>query len=83
MPLYFARWYNAEKEGGAIMSTEAWKAENTVRYHFRLSKNTGIPGALQKMTEKTGESDLAYIRRVVTDALIRDGFLQKNTPGKK
>ena len=65
------------------MSSENWKAENTVRYHFRLSKNTGIPGALQKMTEKTGESDLQYIRRVVTESLIRDGFLPKPDPGKK
>ena len=65
------------------MSTEAWKAENTVRYHFRLSKNTGIPDALRKMTEKTGETDIAYIRRVVTESLIRDGYLPKPEPRKK
>lgn len=65
------------------MSSESWKAENTVRYHFRLSKNTGIPGALQKMTETTGENELAYIRRVVTESLIRDGYLSKPETGKK
>lgn len=58
------------------MSNETWKAENTIRYHFRISKNTGIPEALQKMTEKTGETDLQYIRRVVTESLIHDGFLK-------
>lgn len=65
------------------MSNESWKAENTVRYHFRLSKNTGIPEALRTMTEKTGESEMQYIRRVVTESLIRDGFLSKPKPGKK
>lgn len=58
------------------MSDDRWKAENTVRYHFRISKNTGIPDALRIMTEKTGETDLAYIRRVVTESLKRDGFLR-------
>lgn len=58
------------------MSTDKWKAENTVRYHFRISKNTGIPEAFRIMTEKTGETDLAYIRRVVTESLKRDGFLR-------
>lgn len=65
------------------MSSEAWKKENTVRYHFRLSKNTGIPEALQKMTEKTGENEMVYIRRVVTESLIRDGFLQEKVKVKK
>lgn len=64
-------------------TNEQWKAENTIRYHFRISKNTGIPEALQKMTEITGETDLHYIRRVVTDSLIRDGFLQQPDPVKK
>lgn len=65
------------------MSSEAWKKENTVRYHFRISKNTGIPEALQKMTEKTGENEMVYIRRVVTESLIRDGFLQEKVKVKK
>ena len=59
------------------MSNEKWKAENTVRYHFRISKNTGIPDALKRMTEKRSETELEYIRRVVTESLIRDGFLPK------
>ena len=60
------------------MSSEAWKHENTVRYHFRLSKNTGVPDALKSMTEKTGESEMAYIRRVVIESLQRDGFMPEN-----
>lgn len=64
------------------MSTDKWKAENTVRYHFRISKNTGIPEALRTMTEKTGETDLAYIRRVVTESLRRDGYLPKSMAKK-
>ena len=65
------------------MSTEAWKAENSLRLCIRVTNNSGIPGALQKMTEKTGESYPQYIRRVVTESLIRDGFLSKPEPGKK
>jgi hypothetical protein len=65
------------------MSNEKWKAENTVRYHFRLSKNTGVPEALQKMRETTGETELEYIRRVVTESLIRDGFVPKPKPREK
>lgn len=65
------------------MSTEVWKAENTVQYHFRIAKSTGIPEALRKMRESTGESDLSYIRRVVTESLIRDGYLPKPEPRKK
>lgn len=65
------------------MSTEKWKAENTLRLCVRVTKSSGIPGALQKMTEKTGESYPQYIRRVVTESLIRDGFLLKPEPGKK
>ena len=65
------------------MSTEAWKAENTLRLCVRVTKSSGIPGALQKMTDTTGESYPQYIRRVVTESLIRDGFLSKPEPGKK
>ena len=60
------------------MSSEAWRTENTVRYHFRMSKNTGIPDALKRMSEKYGETELEYIRRVVTESLKRDGFLRSN-----
>ena len=65
------------------MSTEAWKAENSLRLCVRVTNNSGIPGALQKMMEATGESYPQYIRRVVTESLIRDGYLQKPNPVKK
>lgn len=58
------------------MSTEEWKKENTVQYHFRVAKSTGIPEALKNMTAKTGETELAYIRRATIEALMRDGFIQ-------
>ena len=60
------------------MSNEKWKAENTVRYHFRLSKNTGIPDALKTACGTTGETELEYIRRVVIESLKRDGFMPEN-----
>lgn len=59
------------------MSNSAWKRENTVQIALRFTRNSGIPEALQKMTEKTGEKGTMYIRRVVTESLIRDGFISE------
>ena len=58
------------------MSNEKWKDANTTRYYLRVANSTGIPGALKKMSEKTGITDLQYIRQVVTESLIRDGYLE-------
>ena len=65
------------------MSTEAWRIENTVRFNVRFVKNSGVPEALRKMIAETGETEAQYIRRVVTESLIRDGFLSKPEPVEK
>ena len=59
------------------MSSESWKKENTVRYHLRISRKTGIPEALELMLAKTGEAESSYIKRAITAALIEDGYLAK------
>ena len=59
------------------MSSTAWKKENTVQILLRIVKSSGVPDALQKMTEETGENATVYIRRVVSEALKRDGFLKE------
>jgi len=65
------------------MSTEAWKTENTTRYNIRFLNSSGIPGALQKVAETTGESGMSYIRRVVSESLINDGYLEPPKPKRK
>jgi hypothetical protein len=58
------------------MSTDKWRNENTTRYYLRVANSTGIPDALKKMSVKTGITELKYIREVVTESLIRDGYLE-------
>lgn len=59
------------------MSNEAYKAENSIRVQLRFFKGTGVPDALEEVTAKTGETMKEYCRRVIVDALIRDGYLSK------
>lgn len=65
------------------MSTKAWKDQNTKGYFIRVTTASGIPGALLAMTEKTGEKDTAYIRRILMENLIRDGFMLENSIAEK
>lgn len=61
------------------MSSQAWKRENTQVFYIRVAKKGDIAESLRKMTEKTGEKDTVYIRRILTERLIADGFMQENT----
>lgn len=65
------------------MSSDAWKRENTVRYNIRMTICSGIPEALQKMTERTGETATEYMRRVVRESLIANGYLTENSMPEK
>ena len=58
------------------MSNEKRKDANTTRYNLRVANSTGIPDALKRMSAKTGITELKYIREVVTESLIRDGYLE-------
>ena len=64
------------------MSSEAWKKENTIRVVLRITKSSGIPTALERVKNDTGEESTVYIRRIVHDALIRDGYLQETQAEK-
>lgn len=57
------------------MNAEEWRKENTTRICLRLMNSSGIPAALQRMTEETGMKASAYIRRSLENELIRDGYL--------
>lgn len=65
------------------MSTDKWKKENCVSFLLRFTLSSGIPEALKKVEESSTETGKAYIRRVVTESLIRDGYLPKPEPRKK
>ena len=65
------------------MSTEAWKHENTLRFNVRFTESSGIPAALRKLEQETGESATVYIRQVIREALIRDGYLSENSMPEK
>ena len=54
---------------------DKWMAENTVRMTLRFTNNSGIPAALQKMTDQTGMKATEYIRKVVIESLEFDGYL--------
>lgn len=61
------------------MSSQAWKKENTQVFYIRTAKKGGIAEALRIMTEMTGEKDTVYIRRILTERLIADGYMKTNT----
>lgn len=57
------------------MGSQAWNEKNTVLIALRFTVRSGIPDALKRMTEQTGEKDTVYIRRILLDRLKKDGFL--------
>ena len=61
------------------MSSQAWKKENTQVFYIRTAKKGGIAEALRTMTEKTGEKDTVYIRRILTERLIADGYMSEKS----
>jgi len=67
--------YNVPVKGVISVSSQAWKKENTKVFYIRTTKKSGLDEALRVMAEKTGEKDTAYIRRVITERLIADGYL--------
>ena len=64
------------------MTNDEWKKANTVQILLRVTYSSGIPDALNRVKEDTGESATVYIRRIVHDALIRDGYLQETQAEK-
>lgn len=60
------------------MSSQAWKKKNTQVFYIRTMNNSDIAEAMRIMTEKTGEKDTVYIRRILRERLIADGFMPEN-----
>ena len=59
------------------MSTEEWRKANTMRLNIRFANTSGIPDALRKMEDETGEKPIEYAKRTITESLEFDGYLEK------
>ena len=64
-----------------IESNQRWKKENTQVIYLRVTKLSGIPEALRKMTEKTGLSASVYVRKILEESLCKDGFMPEKSEG--
>lgn len=59
----------------AYEAQKKWAAQNMVKINIALTQKSGIPDALQRMQEATGEKPLDYIRRALIEQLKFDGWL--------
>ena len=55
---------------------DAWKRDNTRCVQLRFANSSGIPQALDIMTEQTGMSASQYMRNALLDKLESDGFIE-------
>ena len=53
-----------------------WAKRETVQYALRFMKSTGVPAALEKATQETGETTPEYLKRAIVQRLQKEGFLQ-------
>ena len=58
-----------------VRRQDKWIKENTVMIRVQFTNNSGVPAALQKMTEQTGMKPTEYARKVITESLEFDGYL--------
>ena len=52
-----------------------WQKEQTTQYNLRFMNATGIPQALKKATNATGETTTEYMKTSVVQRLRAEGFL--------
>lgn len=55
---------------------DLWKRENTKLIQIRIANSSGVPEALDKMTEETGKSATQYMREALLDKLAADGYIK-------
>lgn len=66
------------KEGDIIGRREKqdlWRTTKAKQYTMRIMYDTGIPQALEKAAEQTGETQSQYIKKSIVMRLRQDGFL--------
>ena len=57
--------------------------QKNLRITIYFQNHTGIPEALRKMQELTGETPQAYIKRIVAEQLEYEGFYKPPNPMDK
>lgn len=68
---------NEAKKKQAKQAAFKWQKEQTTQYNLRFMNATGVPEALRKATEETGQTAQEYIKTSVVQCLQKDGFLAK------
>lgn len=59
-----------------MATMQEWYKENIISYRFAVSKNTGIPDALEKAAKDRRLKPNLYIRKIVEERLTQDGYWQ-------
>ena len=54
-----------------------WDKDNLTRIMLNLTAKSGMPEALRKMEEQTGENKKDYIKRALKEQLEFDGWLKQ------
>ena len=54
-----------------------WIKEQTTQYLLRFTNATGIPNAIQRATNATGETKAEYMKKSIIQRLQKDGFIDR------
>lgn len=64
------------------MSNYAWKKENTTRYFLQFTNASGVPAAVSQAAEKQGLAPVEYLKTIIREKLIADGYLSSSDETK-
>jgi len=67
----------AERIAAKKKNNAQWRKENAKTVTVTLSNSSGIPEALQKAIEKTGDTEAGYVRKALIEKLRRNHLLPK------
>ena len=67
---------NEAKKKQAAQAALKWQKEQTTQYNLRFMNATGVPQALKRATDETGETTPEYIKTAIVNRLRNDGFLK-------
>lgn len=68
--------------GAVGVSTNAWKKENTSQFNLRFTNASGIPAAVSQAAEKQGLAPVEYLKTIIREKLIADGYLSSEPEQK-
>ena len=65
------------------MSNDQWRKENTKLYSLRVTNASGIPAAIQKACQATGQAPSEYLREALLEKLDFEGFIHMDVAKQK